>query len=71
MCFYKFHVDGFGMTAAEFHPDARAAERAAFETALEVSRSLGELVFVTVTDSEGSLICRAPQVPREIQANAR
>lgn len=65
MCFYTFRVEGFGVTAAEFHPDDRAAERAAFETALELSRTAGRLVFVTVTDGTGTVVFRAPSVPGE------
>ena len=62
MTYYTFHVDGFGETAREFHPDDEQAERGAFETALEVSRCFGRLVFVTVLDAEGHLVCRAPRL---------
>ena len=63
MSFYTFHVDGFGQTSSEFHPDDEAAERAAFETALEVSRSFRRLVFVTVRDADGKMVCQAPRLP--------
>jgi len=63
MSFYTFHVDGFGQTSSEFHPDDEAAERAAFETALEVSRSFRRLVFVTVRDAGGKMVCQAPRLP--------
>jgi len=63
MSFYTFHVDGFGQTSSEFHPNGEAAERAAFDTALEVSRSFRRLVFVTVRDADDRLICTAPRLP--------
>lgn len=63
MCFYTFHVDGFGQTSAEFHPNEDSVERAAFETALEVSRIFGQLIFVTVRDAAGELVCIAPRLP--------
>jgi hypothetical protein len=63
MSFYTFHIVGFGRTSSEFHPDEESAERAAFETALEVSRSFGRLIFVTVRDVDGELVCTAPRLP--------
>ena len=63
MYFYTFHIEGFGRTSTEFYPDEEAAEGAAFETALEVSRSFRRLVFVTVRDIEGRVVCTAPRLP--------
>ena len=63
MSFYTFHISGFKKTSVEFHPDDEAAEYAAFDTALEVSRSFRRLVFVTVRDAVGNVVCRAPRLP--------
>ena len=63
MYFYTFHIEAFGRTSTEFYPDEEAAEGAAFETVLEVSRSFRRLVFVTVRDIEGRVVCTAPRLP--------
>lgn len=63
MSFYTFHTDGFSKPSVEFIADVKDVERAAFETALEVSQCLGHLVFVTVRDSIGTLVCVAPRLP--------
>lgn len=63
MSFYTFHVDGFGETSREFHCDDAAVGRAAFDTAMEVSSTLRRLVFVTVFDMDGQMVCREPRWP--------
>jgi len=65
MCYYTFHIEGIGRASQEFHADDQKAEDAAFETALEVSRDLGHLVFVTVRDGDGEIVCVAPRLSRD------
>lgn len=62
MRYYRFHCDGF-RGSYEFCKDDEAACKAGFNTAIELARHLGHLVFVTVYDSAGNVVGRMPQVP--------
>ena len=62
MRYYRFDVEGF-CHSHDFLVDDEAACRAAFDTAIEMSRAVGRLVFVSVYDSSYKLIGRLPVVP--------
>lgn len=58
-------MDGFNEVSAKSYADQGSAERAAFETVLEVCAALGT-VFATVRDSEGEIVCAAARLSREV-----
>ena len=60
--FYRFEADGFDAMGSEFCIDDAAAKRAAFDTAIELSRLSGELVRVTVFDSQGRVLGCVPEL---------
>jgi hypothetical protein len=62
MRYYRFQADGF-RSSYDFCKDDDEALRVGFETAVELTRSLGHLVFVTVYDSAGALLARVPHLP--------
>lgn len=62
MYLYHFQASGCREGADEFCPDDAAAERIAFEIFLEMSACAKRVVIVTVTDSEGAEILRAPRL---------
>ena len=63
MIYFRFVIDGQHRSFPEFYPDEQAAERAAFEASLELSRTYGRLVFVSVEDENGNQLCRVPRIP--------
>jgi len=62
MRYYRFQADGF-RSSYDFCNDDEDARRAAFETAVEMTRTLGHVVFVTVYDADGVIVARVPHVP--------
>ena len=65
MRYYRFQCDGFRGSYA-FCQDDEAARKAGFDTAIELARSLGHLVFVTVYDSTGNVVGRLPHMLSDV-----
>lgn len=62
MYLYHFQACGYRQGADEFCPNDAAAERIAFEIFLEMSACARRVVIVTVTNSEGAEVVRAPRL---------
>ena len=62
MCIYYFHASGYDDVGEENCADDAAAEQAAFQTAMELSRNAGRLVVIVVKNESGELVCSAPRL---------
>ena len=57
---YYFHASGYDQVGEEDCSDDAAAERAAFQMSMELSRCANRLVVVTVKNERGEQVCSAP-----------
>jgi len=66
MRYYRFEPDGFP-ASHEFCRDDEDARKIGFETVIELTRHVGQLVFVSIYDSAGVLVARLPHIPDPAQ----